>query len=188
MTTLEAIDHEIDDDLPLLAGRKARYVTTPHGWPVNRIGYDVTATKGRLTVRFGKYPRIDDDEHVVEDETTYGVPTSAAEARALAALYEEAEAILAAYKAGEYVPPPALRAYRDNQPRGSSWLLSSMTSYLTGTMNMMSWLDPLVPYTRQEKFENIWRRMRGEEPIPQREKTRGDGSGKMRLVIGDDLT
>ena len=174
----EAVDHDIDGEVPLLAGRTALYVTEPHGWPVDRVG-SVTATKGRLTVRFGDYPGIDDDTDMPYEGGE--VPRGAAEARALADLWAEAEEILAAYESGAYVPPPALPVYRDNQPRGLGGLwLSGALSYLSGTMNMMGLLDPLEPYTRQEKFTNIWRRMRGLEPIPRRPK--GDG-GKVTIKL-----
>jgi hypothetical protein len=132
----------------------------------------VTATKGRLTVRFGKYPGIDDSEHIVEDESTYGVPTSAAQARRLADLYQEAEEILAAYEEGRYVPPPPLGfVFRDHQPR------STGDPYLTAFASMIAHQFENSLFFRKEPLDhrmaNLWRRMQGkpEQDAPPRSYT-----------------
>lgn len=187
----DVVDDEVDADLPLVAGRGAVYVTDPHGWRVSRVGR-VSASRGRLTVELHGDGYIYDSEDVTEDEHQYGVPSSAAEARHLAELYEQAEEILAAYRDGSYCPPSPLTVYRDNRPRdrslfgvmASGWI-SSMNAYLTGPSLLMDALDPLEPYTRQEEFMNVWRRMRGEVPVPRREKRRGGGGVTIKLAHYD---
>lgn len=188
VTLLEAVDVDIDDQLPLLAGREAVYVTAPHGWKISREGR-VRARKGRLEVEFDRDGSIYDHEDIQEDEYVYGVPTSAAEARHLADLYQEAEDILAAYRAGDYLPPSPLPYYRDNKPKDRSIFGAMMSKYLAGMAHelnrpsLFDMLDPHHPYTVKEKFANIWRAMRGEEPLPRRVKAK---SGKVRMVLSDE--
>jgi len=146
MTTLEAIDHEIDDDLEIIAGRTALYVTEPHGWKVSRV-LRVIARRGRLSVELHGKGYIYDSEDYTEDEHQYGVPSSSAEAQALADLYREAEDILAAYRSGEYVPPPVLPVYRNNRPKDRSLLGLKMAAVMPSmlkTLNMNSWGDGLA--------------------------------------------
>lgn len=175
MTTLEAIDHDIDGDLEMIAGRCAPYVTEPHGWRVDRISR-VTARRGRLTVELHGSGYIYDSE-----AGGYGdpgsVPTSADDARRLADLYQQAEDILAAYRSGEYVPPSPLPVYYDRKLRDRSLMgmwaaksVKSMVRMLNTPSVLMDAFDPLEPYTVKEKFENVWRAMRGEDPIPRRPK------------------
>ena len=190
MTILEAVDHDIDDDLPLIAGRNTLHVTDPHGWLVNRER-EVSASRGRLTVELHGRGYIYDSEDYSEDECQYGVPSSYAEALALADLYREAEEILGAYRSGAYVPPHPLAAYIDRKPRSERGMfgllmagaVESMKRQLNSPLFMS--FDPLEPYTRQERFGNVWRRMRGEDPIPRREKPKRTGYVKIRL--GDGL-
>ena len=88
------------------------------------------------------------DEDIQEDEYVYGVPSSAAEARDLADLYQEAEDILAAYRAGEYVPPPPLPYYRDNKPKDRSMWGMKMAALMAGVardLNRTTFLDGQAP-------------------------------------------
>lgn len=138
---------DIDGDIPLLAGREAVYVTAPHGWKISREGR-VRARKGRLEVEFARDGSIYDHEDIQEDEYVYGVPSSAAEARDLADLYQEAEDILAAYRAGEYVPPPPLPYYRDNKPKDRSMWGMKMAALMAGVardLNRTTFLDGQAP-------------------------------------------
>ena len=161
MTLLEAVDEDIDGDLPLLAGREATYVTTPHGWKVSRVPY-VSARKGRLQVDLHDDGYIYDHEHVEEDEDVYGVPTSAAEARALAELYQEAEDILAAYRAGGYVPPSPLPVYRDNRPKDRSFMgvmMGRLRVQMVRELNRDTFGGLFAP-SRKDQFAGVWRAMR----------------------------
>jgi hypothetical protein len=130
---------EIDAEVPLLAGTTAPYVTDPHGWAVSTTGYTTMARKGRLSISFDKWANIHDSESYEEDENVYGVPTSAAEARALAELYQEAEDIVAALKSGVYVPPPPDGfVYSDNRTRKVGTGEFALDTWLPNMESMMN--------------------------------------------------
>lgn len=154
MTLIEVVDHDLDDDLPLLAGRTAEYRTDPHGWLVNRVGV-VTATKGRLTVDLDA-DYITDSEDVREDECQYGIPSSSREALELAALYQEAEEIIEAHRDGRYTPPSRLPYYYNRKPR--TFMSAMMDRFLSGvrrelTRDSFGFFDYSMPrQTRKEMF------------------------------------
>lgn len=185
MTLLEVDVPEIDDDVPLLAGSTAPYVTKPHGWPVSTTGYTTTARKGRLTVEFGRWPRIDDSESYEEDEHVYGVPSSAAEARYLAELYEEAEAILAAFESGEYVPPPPDGfVYRDHKPRSEhGWMSDIWLSGMKNMLNMNSFFGRSTKTPLDHRMRNLVNRMHGR---PEVEYKRPEATGYIKIKLSDE--
>lgn len=172
---IDAIDTDIDADLPLLAGRLEPFFTSPHEWRVERVRV-VRAVKGEVTVRFDRGHAVVE----VGNDEEFDAPRSAAGLRALADLVEQADEIVAAYEAGVYVPPAPLPVWVDNQPRGpwNDWLggAAAMLMQRSSIMDFFGYREPPL----EHRLGNVWRRMQGRDPLPDPPRPGwGSGTGRM---------